>query len=361
MENNITFGKGSVLIPWDFDPEDTKSWEQARFHLQNNGEVHRFGGSELSKVMDNNPYEGALYLFNVKLGRTTPRPVSLRMINGNYVESTILKYLEHYEAEDGSSENTAGNVVNENKVRDIAKAHFFLENPNYPCMLISLDGVLEKGQVSLHDSSVKLDFTTFVEVKNVSWSSFNAWGGVIPTYYMTQLQGSMAVANIPYCYFAVFVDNNDLHVWKVDREDAWSVALDDATRDLSVRIAKAKVILEEIGRADNMSLQEELYAKLYELEPTAGAEKYTSDLVKSLYDNDLADDSAQESIIGGEEEYELAESYLARTAEIKELTKEKEICKNRLLQAMHGHKVMETGDLKISNGYRFGVKRVKGG
>jgi len=359
--DKIKFGNGSNVIHWDFDPEDTKSWEETRFHLQNNGEVIRFGGSELSKIMDVNPYEGSLYLFNVKLGRTTPRPPSLRMLHGNSSEGAILRYLEHYEAEDGSSENTALNLVNDNKIRDVGKAHFFLENPNYPCMLISLDGVLEKGQVSLHDSSVKLDFTTFVEVKNVSWSSFNSWGGVIPTYYMAQLQGSMTVANIPYCYFAVFVDNNDLHVWKVDREDSWSVALDDATRDLSIRIAQAKVIMEEIGRADNMSLQEELYAKLYELEPTAGAEKYTSDLVKSLYDNDLTDDSAQESIIGGEEEYELAESYLARTAEIKELTKEKEICKNRLLQAMHGHKVMETGDLKISNGYRFGVKRVKGG
>lgn len=359
--DKVKFGKGSNGIHWDFDPEDTKSWEEARFHLQNNGEVIRFGGSELSKIMDVNPYEGSLYLFNVKLGRTTPRPPSLRMLHGNSSEGAILRYLEYYEAEDGSSENTAGNLVDENKIRDISKAHFFLENPNYPCMLISLDGVLKKGQVSLHDSSVKLPFTTFIEVKNVSWSSFNSWQGSIPLYYMSQLQGSMTVANIPYCYFAVFVDNNDLHVWKVDREDAWSVALDDATRDLSVRIAKAKVIMGEIEKADNMSLQEELYAKLYELEPTAGAEKYTSDLVKSLYDNDLTDDSAQESIIGGEEEYELAESYLARTAEIKELTKEKEICKNRLLQAMHGHKVMETGDLKISNGYRFGVKRVKGG
>src|SRR5690606_22671260 len=106
----------------------------------------------------------------------------------------------------------------------------------------------------LHDSSVKLPFTTFVEVKNVSFSSFNSWKGDIPIYYQTQLQGSMAVANVPYCYFAVFVDNNDLHVWKVDREDSWSVALDDATRDLSIRIAKAKVILEEIGKSDNMSL-----------------------------------------------------------------------------------------------------------
>src|SRR5699024_6622992 len=262
--DKLKFGNGSNVIHWDIDPEDTKAWEETRFHLQNNGEGVRLGGSELSKIMDVNPYEGSLYLFNVKLGRTTPRPPSLRMLHGNSSEGAILRYLEHYEAEDGSSENTALNLVNDNKIRDVGKAHFFLENPNYPCMLISLDGVLEKGQVSLHDSSVKLDFTTFVEVKNVSWSSFNSWGGVIPTYYMAQLQGSMTVANIPYCYFAVFVDNNDLHVWKVGREDSWSVALDDATRDLSIRIAQAMVIMEEIGRADNMSLQEELYAKLYE-------------------------------------------------------------------------------------------------
>lgn len=346
---------------WPFDDSDTRAWEEMRFNLLNNQTQQKFGASEVSAVCGSNNYESAFSLFQIKLGRTQPKLPNLLMIHGNAVESTIMEYSNAYDPEDPSVETTAANYLNKDFKRNITKARFFIESDVLPNVVVSLDGVLKKGDVEFDGSIAEFDIP--VEYKNVSFSSFNSWQADISPWYYIQVQTQIASTGASHGWFVCFVDNRDLHIVKVERDETCINFIREETDELSLRITKGKLILKEIETTADEGDEEQLYTMLYDLEPTAGPEKNTTDLLKVVYDSDRipTDDSDDEPIQGDEEDYQLAEDYLARNAEIKELTKEKDTCKNRLLQSMKGSKVMEVNGLKIKNGYRFGVTKIKGG
>src|SRR5690606_30484637 len=139
------------------------------------------------------------------------------------------------------------------------------------------------GEPSLHDPELLMEFDTSVEVKNVSFSSFNSWNGEIPPYYYVQKQSQLASTGAPYGYFVALVDNSDLHIWKVDADPEWQDYINLQTVDLSLRIGRAKDIQDQLVKDLSEEQRELLLTEFYELEPIAGAEENTTDMLKNMY------------------------------------------------------------------------------
>ena len=279
------------------------------------------------------------------------------MINGNVLESSIIDYIKSYDLNNPDEETTAENFLNKTFVREIDKAEFFILSDDYPYLSISLDGVLRKGQPSLHDPNLLMSFDTFCEVKNVTYSSYKSWGDkVIPDYYMAQVQAGMMVTGAPYCYFCVFLDNRELIINKIDADEAWFNLIEEASSELSLRITKAKTIQNTLEIENDPSVREQLEQMLYDLEPNMDGLESTTDVIKDLY---KGYDSETE-LIGEEQEYAWADRYLQVNDELKELTTEKTFLKNSLLNFMKRSRKMTVLNITVTykNG-RFSVKKNK--
>lgn len=351
MEHNF-LNKNIIIHPWDFEDGDTRAWEQQRFDLQHNKGLLKFGASEVAQVVGKG-YESAFKLFQVKLGKITPKKVNLLMIHGNNCEDIIMDYSKAYSVEDPSEEVTAQNYLDKNFQRQIDKAKYFIECPDYPAILCSLDGVLFKGEQEFDGNIAKFDIP--VEYKNVSFTSFSRWEGNIPEYYYIQCQTQLAFTGAPYMWFIALVDNRELWIRKVEASQEWFTFINDETIDLSLRISKAKVIQAEIDSTSDPQLREKLETLFWELEPVVTDDDEDTKALREAYNQD---DSV---IIGDEQDLEYALNYLNEHEAETEAKKGKTLNKNLLLQRMKGASKMEVVNdgyiITVLGGLRFSVKR----
>ena len=343
--------KNVVIHPWDFPEGDIKAWEQMRFDLQHGGEIMRFGASEISQVCGSNKYEGAFKLFQIKLGNIAPKKPNILMINGNETEPTLMKYAMSYDIEDTSEETTAENFLSKNYKRKISKADYFLSHPDYPAILVSLDGVLFKGEQEFDGNIAEYDIP--VEFKNVTYSSFSGWGGEIPLWYYSQVQGQLAVTGAPHAWFICLVDNRMLWIRKVEADPEWMAYINDATIDLSLRISKAKIIKAQMDFESDSELRLQLQHQIYDLEPEVDALESTTDVLKELY----GDKDEQEVLQGDENDLQLCSEYLEYNEQEKNYKSLKELTKNNLLNRLKTASKMEVhseeGIYTVKSGYRF--------
>lgn len=356
--------KNATIIPWTFKHGDVKAWETARNAVMDNNSKQtgmiRFGGSELSTVLGINKYDSKFVLFHNKLGRLPAKRQNLLMIHGNQVEDTIIEYVQAYDLNNTDETETAKNFLNKTFIRKIAKAEFFIVADDYPCISISLDGVLKKGELSLHDPNLRMPFDTFVEIKNVGSDSFRSWNGQVPSYYMAQLQGGMAATGVPYCYFVAFVANRELWVQKVDAVEGWASMINDETIDMSLKIVKARTLLEQLEEytlddTQRLIIQQELY----ELEPNADHLESTNEALKNIYPADEGDIKDLTEIFDEELENILGR-YLDINKEAKELEVEKATIKNRSIQILKGQTPIKCGRYKVNHARSFLVSKLKG-
>lgn len=349
MKHNFK-NKKIKIHPWAFDEGDVKAWEKQRFDLQHNGELLKFGASEVAQVVGKG-YESAFKLFQIKLGRVSPKRPNLLLIHGNNVESSIMDYARSFDVNDPSEERTAENYLSKNFQRNIQKANYFIESEDYPAILVSLDGVLFKGEQDFEGNVVEYD--TPVEFKNVSYSSFSRWDGQIPIYYMIQCFVQMAFTGSPEMWFIALVDNRELFIRKVEADEEWFEYINENTIDLSLRISKAKKIIEELDSTSDPKIREQLEQMIWELEPEVTSDEEDTKVLKEIYNSQ--DDS--EVIYGDAEDEELCMSYIKHNDEEREAKSMKTLTKNTLLNRLKTASKMEVyseeGIYTVKSGYRF--------
>lgn len=147
----------------DFTVQGSESWKNYR--------LDKIGGSESGVVMGLSPYKTPLQLYNEKKGITPPEEQNFAMQQGIDLEPIAR---EAYEKETGLP------------VLPTVLTHSEL---NY--MLASLDGITFDNQIILE---IKCGRTAFKQAKD----------GVIPDYYMAQLQHNMYVAGAKVAHYYCF-------------------------------------------------------------------------------------------------------------------------------------------------------------
>lgn len=353
MEHSFK-NKDIIIHPWKFDEGDVRSWENQRFDLQHNGELLKFGASEVSQVIGQG-YESAFKLFQIKLGKVAPKKPNLIMCHGNQVEDVIMRYARAYDINDPSSERTAENFLDGNWQRNIQKAEYFIESPKYKAILCSLDGVLFKGEQDFEGNIAEFD--TPVEFKNVSASSFSRWNNEIPIYYLVQDYCQLMFTGAPHMWFVVLVDNRELWIQKVEANEEWFEYIDTNTVDLSLRISKAKLIQEQLEQEDDSETRDKLQKMIWELEPEVTADEADGRILKEMYP--VNDDIK----LGDQNDLDNVLKYLHYSAEEKECKSQKDLAKNNLLVSMKGSKlevISEEGQgYIVKGGNRFTVSKKK--
>ena len=349
MKHNF-INKKIKIHPWTFEEDDIKAWEKQRFDLQHNGDLLKFGASEVAQVIGQG-YESAFKLFQIKLGKVEPKRPNLLLINGNQTEPTLMKYARSYDINDPSEERTAENFLTKNYPRNIQKAEYFIESEDYPAILVSLDGVLFKGEQDFDGNIVEYD--TPVELKNVTYTSFSRWNGNVPVYYIIQMMCQMMFTGAKEMWFVALVDNRELFIRKVEADEAWFEYINDNTIDLSLRISKGREIMKELETTTDVETRQELEQMLWELEPEITSDDEDTKVLKGIYS--IQDDS--EIIYGDSEDEALCIDYIQYGVLEKEAKDNKTLTKNKLLQRLKTAYKMEVeseqGTYTVKGGSRF--------
>lgn len=165
------------------------------------------GASEMATVLNLNPYEDAIRLFYMKIGRHNKPIRSEKMMMGNLIEPFIHDLWTKWVPDENEY---LLNLETNKTVRNLRKVNAFTKNTNYPWLFASFDRMAPKGQLDVFqmfgekDGNIPLQFP--VQMKNTTYNSAKRWINGLPIYYYVQCQGELLVANIPYMEFCFLQD-----------------------------------------------------------------------------------------------------------------------------------------------------------
>ena len=153
------------------------------------------GGSDVSSILDLNPYANITQLFFEKIGYRDPEDLSRNaaVLWGEVDEDAILNMAQYYDFDVSDSTEYVYNYRNQIKVRNIIKLNYIIKHDDYPWLIINLDGISVNMQISQNEVDMGIqELGKLATVHNVeetkTISSFTAdqWEQGVPIGYVGQ-------------------------------------------------------------------------------------------------------------------------------------------------------------------------------
>lgn len=272
------------------------------------------GGSDVSVVLNVNPWQSAIRLFYEKLGVVEPKNLdendsifwgrmdedNIRVASQYYDKSDPLKYMPNYYI--GNQLHTHTDVP------------FFIINDKFPWLQANVDGLgWEKlvidDPVALITEKIKLgelpNADKIVEIKTIKGRSRDRWAGGIPHGYILQVMAYMMVCEglgISWGEIYSRVDGTNLEYHIIEPNEALVAEIYTKTREFQDRVDAAREAIKGFyGSTD------EIFdiCMPYEPEPDG-----TEDYSKFYSENELLKMEAQKTkIIGSDEARKAAIRY----------------------------------------------------
>lgn len=219
------------------------------------------GASDIGTVMGKNKYQSALELWHLKIGRSKPRPMSLRMNIGHLSEPLIADLWEYW-IDDKVKFNE--NVTNRTKVRHCEDLKAYAHNDKYPNLFVSLDRVFKDKRFG--------DQWCNLELKNKTSLSYKQFTDKMNPVEVLQLSTQQIVTEYPYGEIAYFIDNVEMEVLPITLKDAKRLEkpIIETVNTFWKSVEKGRVLVNQIDYAKRnyqMKLAGELEMELLQLEP----------------------------------------------------------------------------------------------
>jgi len=319
------------------------------------------GASEVATILNLNPYEDAVKLYYMKIGRYQKNIRSEKMMMGNAIEPFIKdRWCEWVPDE----EEYLSNFETGKKVRSLRRVKAFTINPNYPWLFASFDYYAPKNQLDVFnffERPDKLNPLGFpVQMKNTTINATKQWINGLPIYYYVQCQTELLVSNVPYMEFCYLQDGYHIENMPIQLDDVVTEEMREAgfdkpfveeilerTKDFWYnRVLPAKGYVEQINKlkskseAANQDEINKLEQKIVELEPSPSDSECYEEFMLDLYKN-----TSDKIIIEGRPEHlEIALLYNMANDGEKAHKEKKQIARNRLIELMRDAERIDFGE-----------------
>lgn len=256
---------------------DTEEWLDTR--------RDGIGGSDIGVVMGVNPWMSPTRLWYEKLGLSEPKDLTENdsVFWGRMDEGNILNASQYYDPTD--DKGYMRNFAHGNKIYSHVDFPFFAINEDIPWLRMNVDGLgYFDNSVSfeqVRDRVFEGEFLApdkLVEIKTIKERATERWRGGIPYGYVYQVLGYLAVFlhTNPDMYGEIYsrfsgttFKRNDVYF---DEKEVEELLIE--TYEFWNTIEAAKEIMEE----DDLT-EEEVLAKLYQLEPSPDGSKDYADFL----------------------------------------------------------------------------------
>ena len=175
------------------------------------------GGSEVSTILDLNPYASAARMFHEKIGTISAEKIYKEsMFWGTQHEDKVAEIWQYF---DGNEDGYIHNWENNNIIRKCKKVNGYVTNPDYPWLFASADRLINKEGGYNMITGEPLQDECILECKTLSHFAAKAWEGGIPIYYIAQIHQYMLIFEVDYAEIAILKDGNKFDVVPVQRDE----------------------------------------------------------------------------------------------------------------------------------------------
>ena len=329
-----------------FNPRDRQKWLELR---NTYSDKNMLGGSDISCVIDANPWKSALELFYNMVGFTpVNRVTNQRMIWGIELEDNIAEMYQYY---DFDTEDVVLNYEAGRKVNPVRRVNAIVTNDKYPYMFANIDRYLPDidgiGEIKNIDGFILEAYKNKIELPIYA----KCPPGVPPGYY-AQLQQYLMIFEKKRGRFILNVDGNDLRVIEIDADPTFQDFLVGSAIDFGTRLESGKKIMEKYKLTDDR-LQ-----ALGAIEPqVTDQDSYNKFRTQQLLA--LEQHRADRTVMGDRDILNIALSYMKAHAREKDAASDKTLAGNAIKQYLfaHGAETIDFGDGgKITFKKRLSVK-----
>jgi predicted phage-related endonuclease len=319
-------------------------WEILRGEMEGKGssDIVRIGASDVSAAVGASTYKCPARLFHHLTGRYSSFFMTERTIAGHMLEPLIADRFMGYVHEDEQS--TLFNWQNGVRLRKIKKAEFFLTNPEYPHLFVSLDYVPVGKVYSPFTGELYAPLTPFENKSTNERFYKNSWepNNGIPYTYWIQLNTQMLVSNTKMSVFNVLIDGVEYKVQEYDRDDLLCEMIVTGTEKFADIVKIGKMAWEGMQAAKDEREYED-FAEIYDAvaPDPVGIEDDVS-LERELFpeDNSL-------SKLANEEDERNMQDYLDANEIINQMKSLKDRSLAKLCRSLEDFEVLESDNYKF--------------
>lgn len=242
-------------------------WISVRLAMEGVGQDFvRIGGSDIGAVMFSSKWKCPRRLAKHLVGEYSFFEITDTTLDGVMQEPLVAQMWESWDEDANIARVQTQNGI---KVRKIKKAKFFLTNPSYPNIFVSLDFIpFDNKQYSPFTGELYHSLTP-IECKVTSKDYYRKWeynDYPITQGYYAQLQAQMAITNTP---VAVFL-----------------VKIRETGKFIAIEIPRDELFIEEmIVKVDEFCEQIKLCKRFYKLVQEASQEN--QDIYRLYYEDSL--------------------------------------------------------------------------
>jgi putative phage-type endonuclease len=281
--------------------------------------LNLIGGTDVATIMGMNPYASNVELFHIKLGNIPSKTTdNMAMMTGRYLEPMVRQVMQYWS---GSDDSIIENIVAGNIIRNILEVKSIIQNPDYPHLAFSMDGIVEElGSDGF--CSGELGF----EAKTVNGMALKLYKDNLPPHYIVQAQAGMLVSGLDKWMVCTFVlDTRHYKVNWIDRDEEMIADILRETLDFDGRVKEAR----EIQESDLPEHIKQAY--IDDLEPTPDYSSSYYDYLKNKFKEPLPTLSP---IQATPEQIGYAACHKAACERIKQLEQEEIRFKSQLIEAL---------------------------
>lgn len=238
-----------------------EEWTQERMNMEGaNSDFTRIGASDVAVITGHNPWKCKQRLFYHLTGYYSHFQMSETLLAGHLMEGVTIKRWEGFVLDD--EQQSLYNTHNGLRIRKAKKANFFLTNPKYDWLFVSLD-YTPQGKVYSPYTGELYQPLTPIELKHSNFQYHKNWPDGIATQYRYQINTQMLVADVDVAIFCVLVDGVKFHTMEVYRDPIICEEIAYETKKFADIVTTGKMILKLIKEAETESEREQ-YQELFE-------------------------------------------------------------------------------------------------
>jgi putative phage-type endonuclease len=301
-------------------PHGTPQWHKFR--------ESGIGGSEVSTLLDLNPYGNRAKMFYEKIGMIEPfKEDNAAMFHGRRLEDYVLDLWQYW---DGTTDGYIANANQGKKQRKFRKVDGYVINSKYPYMFASYDAEIEEGSYRLDDGSMLEGEDGVLECKTISSFEANRWTDGIPRGHIAQVHHYFIVGEKTYGEIAMLRDGRHFDVFPVPYSQNFANIIIGAVNDfwegLVLPGKEYKLRMDECIKRGDKKGEEKWLSEILSLEPSPSPGDSYKQFITERYQKE------REEQRGNLRTFVLARRDLAYREIIKRLTEERGLIQNTLIK-----------------------------
>jgi hypothetical protein len=241
------------------------------------------------------------------------------------------------------------NSLNGIKVRQMAKANYFLVNPTFPNSFVSLD-YTPKGQQFSPFTGQKYEPLTPVEVKHTNKNYYLKWTDGCALQYLEQIQYQMLISNTQVAILLVMIDGVNFKAKEIYADPQMQEYIINKVNSFAETVKIGKMALEGMREAESEGDSETYnsYLEIFEsVTPQPLGMDDNVELMQEIYTDAIDEDGNIKQ--GDEKDYYFMGQYLKCIRVANSIDDYKKLCKVHLLQSCGEFEGITVDDRKMVN------------